>query len=152
MDKFELASYGVRMISQILDIPEPNVMFFDKDEAPNKHTVGGFIAKLNAIAFNSDWVLASEPMQIIISCFHETRHAYQFYSVKHQINESQETLNKWEQEFNNYIQPININNEGYDELYLEQEIELDALIFTHKKIKELFGIKTVLPDFVSKLL
>jgi|SRR5690554_5555786 len=148
----ELAIYGVNKVSQMLKIDIPEVVFLSESEIPNKNLIGSFIPEEYLIVFNKDLILASEPMNIIITCFHEVRHAYQYFSVKHNINETKETLDKWKHGFANYSMPYSSNIEEYDKLYLSQEIELDAIIFTHKKIQELFGIKTILPDSISKLL
>jgi hypothetical protein len=107
-----------------------------------------FIPKEYVIIFNNDWLLTSDPIEIFIACFHESRHAYQDYSVKNQINEDFKTLQKWEEEFQNYNIPIKNNDESKDNRYLEQEIEIDAIIFTHNKIKELFGISTIIPSAI----
>jgi len=73
------------------------------------------------------------------------RHAYQGYCISTQSRESQSTLDKWEYETLNYIMPSGKNNEIDDELYLKQEIEIDAIAFAHKMMLEHFELRTVIP-------
>ncbi|ABX81550.1 hypothetical protein A9268_07025 [Acholeplasma laidlawii] len=55
--------------------------------------------------FNEDWLAEVPWIEVMVTCFHETRHAYQAYSVKNRINESKETLTKWGNDFNTYNIP-----------------------------------------------
>ena len=41
--------------------------------------------------------------------------------------------------------PSGKNNEIDDELYLKQEIEIDAIAFAHKMMLEHFELRTVIP-------
>src|SRR5690554_7300887 len=78
----ELAIYGVNKVSQMLKIDIPEVVFLSESEIPNKNLIGSFIPEEYLIVFNKDLILASEPMNIIITCFHEVRHAYQYLDRK----------------------------------------------------------------------
>lgn len=150
MNNFEVAIKGVKLASRILNIPDPRVSFISKSQLLNQEITSFFLLEEYEIIFNKDWLLKSKMIEIIISCFHEARHAYQAYSVKNHTNEDQETLIKWEKEFDSYNKPSIKNIDNNDAKYLEQEIEIDAIIFTHNKIKELFGVSTVIPSSILK--
>jgi len=95
-------------------------------------------------------VLRSDWTEVIITAFHEMRHAYQGYCIRTHSRESHETLKLWEYETLNYIMPSGKNNEIDDESYLKQEIEIDAIAFTHKMMLNHFGVKKVLPRSIYK--
>jgi len=151
MNNIEVAIAGVKIASKILNIPEPTVYFISQHQLPNPEISGIFRFEEYEIIFNEEWVLKSEWIEIVINCFHETRHAYQAYSVKNKINESIEVLSKWEEEINNYIIPTDANNEKSDVDYLKQDIEVDAIRFTYHKIKELFQVEIVIPNILKHL-
>lgn len=138
MNNIEVAITGVKIASKILNIPEPTVYVISKQHLPNPEITGIFWFEEYEVIFNEEWLLKSEWIEIIINCFHETRHAYQACSVKNKVYESTEVLSKWEEEINNSIIPTDANNEKSDVYYLKQDIEIDAIRFTFHKIKELF--------------
>jgi len=100
-------------------------------------------------SFREDWVLRSDWTEVIITAFHEMRHAYQGYCIHTQSREPQSTLDKWEYETLNYIMPSGKNNEIDDESYLKQEIEIDAIAFAHKMMLEHFGLRTIVPSSIK---
>lgn len=150
MNNAEAAIVGVKIASEILRIPEPGVFFIESKNLPNKEITGLFISKEYEIIFNEEWVIKSPQIEIFITCFHEARHAYQFHSIKNNINETKEVLEQWKMEFESYNIPSGKNNPLSDIDYLKQSIEIDAIRFTHSQIKELFGVKTIIPDVIIK--
>src|SRR5690554_7109692 len=72
------------------------------------------------IIFNEDWLTKVLWTEVMVTCFHECRHAYQAYSVKHNLNESKEILNKWNNDFNTYNMPSGTLDEKADINYLTQ--------------------------------
>jgi hypothetical protein len=48
--------------------------------------------------------------------------------------------------------PSGTFDEKADINYLTQSIEIDAIIWTHIKIKELFEVKTIVPESIKKYL
>ena len=152
MNNLDIAILGVKLASEILEIPKPKVYFIEDDCVNNKMIAGIFRANEYQILFNENWVNNSEQIEIIISASHETRHAYQSYSIKENINESNETLNLWNYEFNNYIIAIGTNKPNTDINYLKQSIEIDAIRFTYYKVKELFEIETFIPDEIKSII
>src|SRR5690554_2674932 len=109
MNNLEIAINGVKIASRILKIPTPEVNFISVENLPNKEITAVFTFEEYEIIFNKDWVLNVPWIEVMVTCFHETRHAYQSYSIKHGINETKDTLEKWKQEQENYQSPSNNN-------------------------------------------
>lgn len=104
------------------------------------------------IAFNEEWIEQANPMEIQVTCFHESRHAFQWevingeYSGTKILNSL--TIQKWKDEMCNYNSPT--QKDITDEEYLKQAIEIDALAFAHKMMLEHFGVKTVIPGVIAE--
>ena len=56
--------------------------------------------------------------------------------VRTKTRESAKVLKVWEDEINGYITPSGSNNEIDDQVYLMQEIEVDAIAFAHWLVKK----------------
>jgi hypothetical protein len=149
MNNHEVAINGVKIIAKILNIPVPHISFFDPSEVSNNEITGMYLFESDEIIFNEEWIAKSQWIEVIVTAFHETRHAYQGYCIRTKSMESKDTLDKWEYETLNYIRPSGKNNEVDDYDYLNQSIEIDAIGFTHHKIYEFFGVKTLLPKFIK---
>ena len=149
MDNFDVALAGVKIATKILNIPEPEIFITSETHLSNTEITGYYSFENNEIVFNEDWINRSSWIEVMITSIHETRHAYQGYCIRTKSRESLETLVKWEFEALNYIRPTGKNNEVDDEEYLKQEIEIDAITFTHYKIFEFFGVKTIVPDVIK---
>lgn len=149
MNNYEAAINGVKIIAKILNIPVPHISFFDPSEISNNEITGMYLFESDEIVFNEEWIAKSQWIEVIVTAFHETRHAYQGYCIRTNSMESKDTLDIWEYETLNYIRPSGKNNEVDDYDYLNQSIEIDAIGFTHHKIYEFFGVKTLLPKFIK---
>ena len=103
----------------------------------------------NQLIYNEKWLYTASEVEIIITTFHEVRHAYQYYCIVNEINHTRQVLEEWKDNFDNYISPT--LNEDSDEKYLTQPIEKDALLWTHNIVLELFEIKTVIPKVLKAL-
>jgi|SRR5690554_4834807 len=131
---------GVQIACKLLDIPEPQVLFAKSTTNKTKHITGIFTPKEYRIFFNEDWVLNSSEAEVLLFCFHESRHAYQYYSVKNNINETSETLEIWRKQLlDDYKSPHGELNDYHE--YLQQSIESDAIRWSTNKLGELFGVK-----------
>lgn len=150
MNNYEAAINGVKIIAEILNIPVPHISFFDPSEVSNNEITGMYLFESDEIIFNEEWIAKSQWIEVIVTAFHETRHAYQGYCIRTKSMEIKDTLDKWEYETLNYIRPSGKNNEVDDYDYLNQSIEIDAISFTHNKIYEFFGVKTVIPKGILK--
>ena len=145
MNNMEVAFRGVQIVTKIINFPMPKLYIIEEAKLPNKEITGIYSFKNNEIIFNEDWVNRSEWIEVLITAFHEMRHAYQGYCIKSKTRESSETLTAWEDEINEYIMPSGNNNEIDDQIYLNQEIEIDAIAFAHWLVKKELDLKTVIP-------
>jgi hypothetical protein len=150
MNNYEVAINSVRIVSKTLNIPEPHISFFNPSEITNKETTGMYLFESDEIVFNEEWVINSPWIEVVVTAFHETRHAYQGYCIRNKIYEAHETLDIWHHEFNNYLKPSGMNNETDDVEYLNQFIEIDAIAYTHKTMLELFNVKSIIPKIIDK--
>ena len=152
MDNYEVAFNGTRIAAQILGIETPDVQVFYNQNITKKGINSMFMKEKYIIAFNEEWIEKANPMEIQITCFHESRHAFQWkvitgeYSGTEVINPL--SIQKWKQEMSNYNQPT--KKDIPEEEYLKQEIEIDAIAFAHKMMLEHFGVKTVIPSLIMK--
>jgi hypothetical protein len=150
MDNFDVIISAVRIVEKLLNFPAPELFIIEQNQLRNSEITGMYKFDDNEIIFNEDWVLRSDWTEVIITAFHEMRHAYQGYCIRTQSRESQETLKQWEYETLNYIMPSGKNNEIDDESYLKQEIEVDAIAFAHKMMLDHFALKTLIPRSIYK--
>lgn len=141
---------GVQIVSEILNFPIPELYVIEGDKLPNKEITGMYSFRNNEIIFNEDWINRSEWIEVLITVFHEMRHAYQGYCVKRNTRESEERLELWLEEMNNYEMPSGTNKEDDDQGYLNQEIEKDAIAFAHWLVKKEFDLKTYIPEMIKE--
>lgn len=151
MNNLDVVVMGVKMAIEDLKIPEPKVYFIERNNLPNPNITSLFIQSKYELVFNESWVLESDPVEVLVACFHEARHAYQKHSIDNNINENKDTLCEWNNNYISYNSPSGNNTEKADINYLEQAIEVDAILYAHKKMKELFNVKTIIPDSVKRI-
>jgi len=149
LHNLDIANAGVQIVAKLLNFPAPELFIIEQNKLPNSEITGMYKFDDNEIIFNEDWVLRSDWTEVIITAFHEMRHAYQGYCIRTQSREPKSTLEKWEYETLNYIMPSGKNNEIDDESYLKQEIEIDAIAFAHKMMLEHFGLRTIVPSSIK---
>lgn len=149
MNNIDIAYLGIQVAAKELNISLPEISIIDENSLGNKKITGTYSFKDNSITFNEEWVNRSEWIEVLITSFHEMRHAYQGYCIRTRTRESEETINKWEYETNNYIMPSGNNNEIDDVDYLKQDIEVDAIAFAHWLVKKEFNVKTIIPELVK---
>jgi hypothetical protein len=153
VDNHEVALNGVKVASKILGIDSPKVLFYKDDDLTKNGVNSMFLKDKFIIAFNESWIDTVENwLEVMISCFHEARHAFQYELIEGVYKGSEiidkQVINAWKKEFENYNTTIGI--EELDKKYLFQDIEIDAILFSHKKIKQLFGVDTVIPSKVKE--
>lgn len=101
-----------------------------------------FLKESYTIVLNEDWLEEVGIAEFTATILHETRHAYQcaqveFYdSMKYQ--ESKEIVAQWKLDLNNYV-PTS-GDEHNDIMYMKQSIEIDAVAFEMKMMKDLLDI------------
>ena len=149
MRKIETVYIGVQAASKILNIKEPEVYFNPCTDFSNPEISGIYRYEDNEIIFNEDWVNRSNELEIMITAFHETRHAYQKYCIDTRSGEDIKTIEVWEKEFNQYSQPSGKNTPSDDISYLKQAIEIDAIAFAYYQMKELFDVEVKIPEDIK---
>ncbi|MBU1093248.1 MAG: hypothetical protein KKH01_02165 [Firmicutes bacterium] len=111
-----------------------------------------FLKEKMIIAFNEVWILLANILEILTTCFHETRHVFQYLVVsgKYKGKEfiKQTTIKTWKQDMENYEKPSGILEN--DEDYLKQDIEIDAIAFAHYHMNKIFNVKTDIPDLIKE--
>ncbi|AUD62680.1 hypothetical protein BK010_03415 [Tenericutes bacterium MO-XQ] len=150
MDNYKVAINGTKLAAQILGIDTPDVQFFYNKDLTGKGINSIFLKEDYIIAFNEEWVEQANPMEIQVTCFHESRHAFQWKCINEDgpSNVELSTLQIWKKEMNEYSQPT--KKDIPEEEYLMQEIEIDAIAFAHKMMLEHFGLKTGIPNIIEK--
>ena len=142
------ATYAVAIASKLLGIMKVDVEFVSADFLKSKTITSMYLPDHNMILFNQDWLAVAKLEEVILTAFHETRHAYQKAQIDGVPNprqkENPETIAIWNSEFQKYYRP----SDDYvdDPEYLEQEIEKDAIAFSQlwAQILRLLSIKATL--------
>lgn len=151
MDNYEVAINGTTLAARILGIETPNVQFFYNQDMTVKGINSIFLKERYIIAFNEEWIDQADPMEIQVTCFHETRHAFQWKLItgeyKGESNIDSKTIQIWKEEMNSYNSPT--KKDIPEEEYLRQKIEIDAIAFAHLQMNELFEINTIIPDLIK---
>lgn len=150
MDNIETALIGVEIASKILNIKEPERYFNPYTDFSNPNVSSMYLKSRYAIVFNDKWLDSANELKILTTCFHETRHAYQYYCIQTNSREDQETINTWKREFGGYNKPTSTNNPKNDESYLKQAIEVDAIAFAYHQMKELFDKEVKIPEEIKE--
>lgn len=94
------------------------------------------------IYINESWLKRARFVDVVATVLHETRHGYQCAQVEFYDNmeyqESKEKVKQWKQDFENYVPST--GNEHNDMVYMKQSIEVDAVAFELKMMKDLLDI------------
>lgn len=129
----------------------PEVRFFT-NEAINKKGINAIYRKKdNIIAFNEQWIVAANHIEVQVTCFHEARQLFQYEIVNDKyrgdIAIDEETIKLWKKELSDYK---TILKDKTNEEYLIQDIEVDAITFAHKMMLEHFKVKTIIPEDIRE--
>jgi hypothetical protein len=151
MKNIELAIKGVKQASKILRITPPQVHFTYAVDFPNPEITSVYSHSKNYIIFNEDWVEKSSDHEILITAFHETRHAYQHFCIQAHVFEEGETIRRWNKEFYQYTSPSGENTPLSDLDYLKQSIEIDAIAFAYDQMKKLYNVQVMIPNEIKDL-
>ncbi|HAX02700.1 MAG: hypothetical protein A2Y45_01325 [Tenericutes bacterium GWC2_34_14] len=150
MDNYEIAMTGVEIASKILGIKTPEVRFFVNDDINKKDINAVFLRNDNIIGFNETWLESVEWLEVMVTCFHESRHAFQHEVInnryKGNIKIDSPTKELWVKETSEYKSKFTNSS---DETYLMQDMEIDAIAFAHKMMLVHFEVKTIIPDIIK---
>lgn len=150
MDNYEVAINGTTLAARILGIETPDVQFFYNKELTAKGINSIFLKEKYIIAFNEEWIEQANPMEIQVTCFHESRHAFQWKMIQGEYqgksNIDSKTIQIWIEEMSNYNSPT--KKDIPEEEYLKQKIEIDAIAFAHYQIMKLYNVKSIIPKCI----
>ena len=149
--KLNTAIQAVYDASITLKIIKPQVHFAEAVDFPNPEITSVYSRSKNYIIFNEDWVYKSSDHEILISAFHETRHAYQHFCIQAFVFEEGETIRRWNKEFHEYTSPSGENTPLSDLDYLKQSIEIDAIAFAYDQMKKLYNVQVMIPTEIKDL-
>lgn len=149
MKSYKTISIGVQAASKILNIKEPEVYFKPYTDFSNPNISSMYLKSRNAIVFSDNLLECANELEILTTCFHETRHAYQYHCIKTNSIEDEESIKIWKREFEGYNKPSNTNDSKNDESYLKQAIEIDAIAFAYQQMKELFDVEVKIPEEIK---
>lgn len=151
MDNYEVAINGTTLAARILGIETPDVQLFYNKDLTIKGINSIFLKERYIIAFNEEWIEQANPMEIQVTCFHETRHAFQWKLINGEYqasnNVDSKTVEIWKNEMSNYNSPT--KKDIPEEEYLRQEIEIDAIAFAHYHLKKLYNVKSIIPECIA---
>lgn len=153
-DKYRISEtvlIGVKTASKILEIQQPDIWFNPNTDFPNSNVLSMYLKSRNTIVFNVKWLENANDLEILTTCFHESRHAYQYYCIQTNSRESEETIYSWKSEFEGYNKPTSVNGSKSNESYLIQKIEIDAIAFAYHQMKELFDVIVVIPNLIKSI-
>lgn len=88
MDNFDVIISAVRIVEKVLNFHAPELFIIEQNQLPNSEITGMYRFDDNEIIFNEDWVLRNDWTEVIITAFHEMRHAYQGYCIRTQSRET----------------------------------------------------------------
>ncbi len=152
MDNYEVAINGTTLAARILGIETPDVQFFYNQDMTEKGINSIFLKERYIIAFNEEWIEQANPMEIQVTCFHETRHAFQWKLITREYqgesNIDSKTIQIWKEEMSNYNSPT--KKDIPEEEYLRQKIEIDAIAFAHFQMKKLYNVKSLIPTIIKE--
>lgn len=133
-----LAEYGVLYATRTLGIPAVPVYFLSRKKLGQKSITGIFLPDQEGIIFCLGWLISADSVEILMTAFHEARHAYQRNQIKSLENgvtkEPIEVVQRWQTEFQTYHRASDSKTD--DPQYLEQEVERDACDFAKKSLKK----------------
>jgi hypothetical protein len=150
MDNYQVSINGNILAARIPGIETLDVQFFYNQDLTRKGINAIFLKDEYIIAFNEEWIEQANQLEIQVTCFHETGHAFQWKCIKGECLKGKELdtdmLEIRKNEINNYNQPT--TKDVPEEFNLKQKIEIDAIAFAHYQMNKIFEVKTVIPKII----
>lgn len=154
IDCFDMAEVAVKKACEVLQIEEPEVVFYKTDGNDNLNIRSVFFKENYQIGFDSEALEVAHPFQIAAAAYHEARHAFQWQVVNdlYTGNEVVDIITKksWLNDFMNYDSPS--INKTQDKEYLSQAIEVDAVMFAYYQWKDIIDIDILIPKELEDLI
>jgi len=76
-----------------IEVKISEVYFNPYTDFSNPNVLSMYLKSRNAIVFNDKWLDSANELEILTTCFHETRHVYQFYCIQSNSREGETTIN-----------------------------------------------------------
>lgn len=127
------------------------VLFRDNHYFKDDEVFATFLKEGYYIVFNTKYLDSSSLTEIMITGFHETRHAYQYIQIElgnelpFKYKDNQLTLKEWKKDFDNPKQPREMTKEEY----LNRSTEVDAIAFSYYLAEKLLMIKQIIPEEIK---
>lgn len=152
INKQNNANISVKITEKILGVDNSlEVVFKDHQYFSEKDISAVFIKEGYYIVFNKSSLSEASLPEIMITGFHETRHAYQYMQIEYgkklpfKYQDEQNVLDDWKNDFDNPKQP----NEMTKEEYLNRPTEVDAIAFSYYLADKLLNVKQVIPEEIK---
>lgn len=115
----------------------------------HKTVLSMFEKEQHVIVFNMELMDTLNELEIIASLIHEGRHAYQWQQILYPERsiEPKSLLQIWKAEFEQYNQPTSANSS----IYLQQNIEIDAIAFASIQLELIGEAKLIIPEEIKAL-
>ncbi len=143
---------SVRIAEKILGVDNSlEVIFKDPQYFSEKDVSAVFIKEGYYIVFNNYFISSASLPEIMITGFHETRHAYQYMQIEYgkkipfKYQDEQNVLDDWKKDFDNPKQP----NEMTKEEYINRPTEVDAIAFSYYLADKLLNVKQLIPEEIK---
>lgn len=143
---------SVRIAEKILGIDNSLEVVFKNSQYFSEIDISAvFIKEGYYIVFNNSFLNKASLLEIMITAFHETRHAYQYLQIEYskklpfKFQDEQNVLDGWRKDFDNPKQP----NEMTKEEYLNRKTEIDAIAFSYYLADKLLNVKQVIPEEIK---
>jgi len=148
-DTKKVAIFSVHLAEKILGIEDSlEVIFKENSGFVQEDISAAFIKKGYYIAFNESFLKSASPIEIMITGFHEVRHAYQYMQIEYgnklpfKYRDDPGIINEWEKNFNDSRKV----NEMTREEYLNKATEIDAIAFSSYLADKLLNVKQIIPE------
>jgi len=152
MSKQRNSIVSIKVAEKILGMENTlEVLFMDYYYFLNNDISAMFIKEGFYIVFNNSFLSKATLPEIMITGFHETRHAYQYMQIEYgkklpfKYQDEQNVLDDWKNDFDNPKQP----NEMTKEEYLNRPTEVDAIAFSYYLADKLLNVKQVIPEEIK---
>lgn len=119
----------------------PHIQIDDRLVKHNASLTAMYLPEHHAILMNQRWIAAAKPAEVLLTLFHEFRHAYQAEAVRGQAKLEDgldlTVLKRWDYELAHPVQP-DADHED-DPNYMNQSIERDAVEFAKRTLNVFFS-------------
>lgn len=131
IDKQNAAIASVRIAEKILGIDNSvEIIFRDNEYFKDTEISAVFLKEGYYIVFNNGYLENASIIEIMITGFHEVRHAYQYIQIEYgqkltfKYKDDQISIDEWKMDFDNLKLPSEMSREEY----LNSPTEIDAII------------------------